>query len=476
MKYSGDKGVSIIILAGGFGTRMKSKTPKVMHKICGREMLFCILDEVLKISNDIHIVLFNQAESIAESLRKNYADSTLHTHLQDYENFPGTAGAIMRGGAFRSDLNPCDSTHCDSAKSMRGDSSDSNDFTSLDSAKLPIPTKHEKILILSGDMPLIRAEKLREFIERENDIVMGILELQDATNYGRIVMKGDKVIKIIEEKDANKQEKQITLANAGIYCVKRKLLESALPQIDSNNKQGEFYLTDIIKFSDDISGVKANECDFMGVNSKLDLAKAEEFMLERLRNNAMQNGVIMHNPRSIYVECGVEFEGECEIESNVVLKGKSAIKNSKILSHTVVESSVIKDSTIGPFARIRPNSIVESSHIGDFVEIKNSTLYEVKAGHLSYLGDSEIQSGTNIGAGTITCNFDGVKKHKTFIGKNVFVGSGVQLVAPIVIENDVLIAAGSTVTKNAKSGDLVISRTKQENKSGFFYRFFGGKE
>lgn len=441
--------VSVIILAGGFGTRMKSKTPKVMHKICGKEMLFCILDEVLKISDDIHIILFNEADFIKDAVYKNYADSSaiITTHLQDYDNFPGTAGAIMKG-------------------SKAGDSNN---------IKSPISTKHEKILILSGDMPLVCAERLSEFIERENDIVMGILELDDASNYGRVIMQNDKVIEIIEEKDANEAQKQINLANAGIYCIKRTLLESALPQIVSNNNQGEFYLTDIIKFSDDISGVLAKECDFMGVNSKIDLARAEDFMLWRLRKNAMKNGVILRNPSSIYIECDVVFEGECEIENGAVIKGKSSIINSKILSHSVVESSVIKNSDVGPFARIRPNSIVESSHIGDFVEIKNSTLYEVKAGHLSYLGDSEIKSGTNIGAGTITCNFDGVKKHKTFIGENVFVGSGVQLVAPIEIQDDVLIAAGSTVTKNAKSGDLVISRTKQENKSGFFYKFFGGK-
>lgn len=435
--------VSVMILAGGFGTRMKSKIPKVMHKICGKEMLFCILDEVLKISDDIHIVLFNEAESIANSIANAYKNSqdSIKTHLQDYDNFPGTAGAIMQGSKAKN-------------------------------AKSPIPTKHNRILILSGDMPLIRAERLCEFIERKNDIVMGILELENASGYGRVIMQNTKVLEIIEEKDANETQKQVNLANAGIYCINRTLLETALPRIESHNNQSEFYLTDIMKFSDDISGVMAKECDFMGVNSKVDLAKAEDFMLKRLRENAMKNGVILHNQNSIYLECDVKFEGECEIESGAVIKGKSVIVNSKIYAHSVVESSIIKNSSIGPFARIRPHSIIESSHIGNFVEVKNSTLNEVKAGHLSYLGDSEIQSGTNVGAGSITCNFDGIKKHKTHIGKNVFIGSGVELVAPITIEDDVLIAAGSTVTRDAKSGDLVISRTRQENKSGFFYKIF----
>lgn len=439
--------VSVIILAGGFGTRMKSKTPKVMHKICGKEMLFCIIDEVAKISDDIHIILFNKAQVIEKAISANYAlggDSALNLHLQDYEKFPGTAGAIMQGS---------DSPY----------------------PKAPIPTKYERILILSGDIPLIRAEKLREFIQCKSEIVLGILELENATNYGRVVMKGKKVCEIIEEKDADESQKQINLANAGIYCVNRALLESALPQIESHNNQNEFYLTEIIKFSNNIVGIRAKECDFMGVNSKSELAKAEEFMLARLRDLAMKNGVIMHLPQSIYMEFGVEFEGECEIESGAILKGKSKIINSTILSHTVVESSIIKDSSVGPFARIRPNSTIKSSHIGDFVEVKNSHLVDIKAGHLSYLGDSEIESGTNIGAGVITCNYDGIKKHKTQIGKNVFVGSGTQLVAPIRIEDNVLIAAGSVVTKNVKSGDLVIARSKQINKTGFFYRFFGKK-
>ena len=444
-KNGADSAISIIILAGGFGTRMKSKIPKVMHKICGKEMLFCIVDEVAKISDDIHIVLYNEAAMIEKALRENYANCVeIFLHLQDYEHFPGTAGAIMQGGKSE---NP----------------------------KAPFPTKYEKILILSGDMPLVRAEILSKFIKSKSEITLGILELENATNYGRIVMEGDKVSAIIEEKDATSEQKQIRLANAGIYCVNRALLESALPRIESHNNQNEFYLTEIIKFSDDIGGIRGSEGDFIGVNSKNELAKAEAFMLDRLRSAAMKEGVIMHLPQSIYVEFGVEFEGECEIESGAILKGKSKIINSTIFAHSVVESSIVENSTIGPFARIRPHSHIKLSHIGNFVEVKNSQLFNVKAGHLSYLGDSEIKSGTNIGAGVITCNYDGLRKHQTFIGKNVFVGSGTQLVAPIFIEDNVLIAAGSVVTQNAKDGDLVLARSKQVNKSGFFYKFFDKK-
>lgn len=439
-----EQGTSIIILAGGFGTRMKSNIPKVIHKICGKEMLFCVIDEVRSLSDDINIVLYNQAEYIKEELANKY--DNLNIHIQDHKNYPGTAGAIMQGN--NNQLNP----------------------------KALIPLKYQKVLVLSGDMPLIKAEKLREFIEPKCDIAMGILELDNASGYGRVVMNGDEVKEIIEEKDASSDIKKINLANAGIYCFDKNFLDSALQNIESNNNQNEYYLTDTIKQATHIIGIKAKEEIFMGVNSKADLAKAEEFMRMRILDNAMKNGVIVRMPQSVYVECDVEFEGECEIENGVVLKGKSKISNSKILSHSIVESSIIKNSTIGPFGRIRPKSKIIDSNIGNFVEIKASSLNAVKAGHLSYIGDSEIDSGTNVGAGVITCNYDGVSKHRTIIGKNVFIGSDSQLIAPLNIESNVIIASGSTVTNDAKDGDLVISRNKQMNKSGFFYRFFAKKK
>lgn len=438
---------SIIIIAGGFGTRMKSEIPKVMHRICGKEMLFLIINEALKLSDDIIIVLYNKADEIKNALNKHYPNNNFTFHLQDYESFPGTAGAIMQGG-LKNKANP----------------------------KIPLQTKYDKIIILSGDMPLVRADKLSEFVESPCDIALGILELDNASGYGRVVLKDDKVEQIIEEKDATEEIKKINLANAGIYYFKKEVLEKYIPLIDSKNNQNEFYLTDIIhlafKNKLNVRAVVAKESEFMGVNSKIDLAKAEEFMLDFLRKRAMKNGAILRISNSIYIEYDVEFEGECEIESNSVLKGKSKIINSKILAHSIIEDSTIINSSIGPFGRIRPKSVVKDTHIGNFVEVKASNLNGIKAGHLSYIGDSEIDSGTNIGAGVITCNYDGKTKHKTKIGKNVFVGSGSELVAPLEIESNVLIAAGSTITKNAKEGDLVISRSKQENKNGFFYTFF----
>ena len=189
----------------------------------------------------------------------------------------------------------------------------------------------------------------------------------------------------------------------------------------------------------------------------------------------MKNGVIMHLPETIYIENDVEFIGECEIESGCVFKGKCVIENSFIKANSIVEDAKITSSEIGPMARIRPATQITDSKIGNFVEIKKSILNDVKAGHLAYLGDSEIDSGTNIGAGTITCNYDGKNKYKTIIGKNVFIGSDSQLVAPLTIEDDCMIAAGSTITKNVKKGSLAISRTPQKTIKDFFYKFFGRK-
>jgi bifunctional UDP-N-acetylglucosamine pyrophosphorylase/glucosamine-1-phosphate N-acetyltransferase len=189
----------------------------------------------------------------------------------------------------------------------------------------------------------------------------------------------------------------------------------------------------------------------------------------------MKNGVTIVLPDTIYIEYGVKIEGESILENGVTLKGDTTIIQSCIKTNSIIEDSVIKNSSIGPMARIRPKSNIQNTSIGNFVEVKKSTLNGVKAGHLSYLGDSEIQDGTNIGAGTITCNYDGINKHKTIIGKNVFIGSDTQLVAPVTLEDNCIVGAGSTITKDIKSGELVITRSKAKTITGYFYKFFGRK-
>lgn len=433
--------VSVVILAAGAGTRMKSSLPKVLHKICGKEMLFYSIGEALKMSDDVHIILFFEHQKIRESIEKFFKNCPITFHIQNHVKYPGTGGALMKDD------------------------------------KNLINTKYDKILVLNGDMPLVKEKELSKLISPNVTIALSVFNLENPSGYGRVIIEEKKVKAIIEEKDADEEIKNVCIVNAGVYAFDKKILQTYLPKLNNHNAQKEYYLTDVVslcvKDGVEITPVFVNESDFMGVNSKLQLAYAECKMLEFLRNKAMQEGVIMHLPDTIYLEPEVVFEGECEIESGVCIKGKSKIINSLIKSHTVIEDSVIKNSDIGPMAHIRPSCNISDTHIGNFVEIKASSLNGVKAGHLSYLGDCEVGTGSNIGAGVITCNYDGKKKHKTIIGKNVFIGSDTQLIAPINIESNVLIGSGTTMTKDAKEGDLITSRTKQENRAGGFYRFFG---
>jgi len=425
--------ISIIILAAGAGTRMKSKTPKVLHKVSGKEMLYYSIHEAKKLSDDIHVVLYHQASLVQEHM-KNYF-SNINYHIQDHENYPGTGGAI-RG------INP----------------------------------KYNKILVLNGDMPLVEANELQQLIINDEKLIMSVLNLQDASGYGRVIIENDNVKKIVEQKDCSDDELKVTTANAGVYCFDTDFLKENLPKLTNNNAQKEYYITDLIeiaiKQNINVKPIVVNEKNFKGVNSKFDLANAEVIHQNRIKERFMKSGVVMRLPETIYIEDGVEIDGESILENGVSLLNGAKIINSHIKTNSIVEESIIKDSSIGPMARIRPKSNLTNTHIGNFVEIKKSTLDGVKAGHLSYLGDSCIDAGTNIGAGTITCNYDGKNKYKTIIGKNVFIGSDTQLVAPLTIEDDVMIAAGSTITNNVEKGSLAISRTKQKSIANFFYKFF----
>jgi len=434
-----DNNLSIIILAAGAGTRMKSSLPKVLHKISGKEMLYYSIKEAKKLSDDIHVVLYHQAKLVQESMEKYFSDITFH--IQDHENYPGTGGAVMG-----------------------------------------ITPKNEKVLVLNGDMPLIEATELQQLTTlnekelKDEKLTMSILELDDASGYGRVVIDKENVVKIIEQKDCSSYELDIKTANAGIYCFDTQFLLENLPKLSNENTQKEYYITDLVEIAVQ-KGIKVRpivvkEENFKGVNSKLDLATAEVIHQKRIKENFLKQGVIMRLPDTIYIEEGVSIEGESILENGVTLLGNSKIVNSHIKTNSVVEDSILENSDIGPMARIRPLSILKDTHIGNFVEVKKSTLTGVKAGHLSYLGDSTIDVGSNIGAGTITCNYDGINKYRTIIGKNVFVGSDTQLVAPVTIEDDVMIAAGSTITSDIKSGDLALSRKKQKTITGFFYKFF----
>ncbi|MFY9079271.1 bifunctional UDP-N-acetylglucosamine diphosphorylase/glucosamine-1-phosphate N-acetyltransferase GlmU [Aliarcobacter cryaerophilus] len=428
---------SIIILAAGQGTRMKSDTPKVLHKISGKPMLYYSIKEALKLSDDITVVLYHQFEKVKTEIEKYF--SNINFVIQDHKNYPGTGGAVMG-----------------------------------------ITPKYEKVLVLNGDMPLIQASELEKFDIPNATIVMSVLKLQSADGYGRVIIENGDVKKIVEQKDATIEELKITTANAGIYQFCSKFLLENLPKLNNNNAQKEYYITDLVEIAINqglvLKPLFVNEENFKGVNSKVELADAEVIHQNRIKKEFLKAGVIMRLPETIYIEEGVEIEGESIIENGVSLLGNSKIINSHIKTNSVVEDSIVKDSDVGPMARIRPDSELNKTHIGNFVETKKAKLNGVKAGHLSYLGDCTIDEGTNIGCGTITCNYDGVNKHQTIIGKNVFVGSDTQFVAPVNIEDDVLIAAGSTVTGDVKKGELYLTRAKAKTIDGYFYKHFSSKK
>ncbi|MCQ2901509.1 bifunctional UDP-N-acetylglucosamine diphosphorylase/glucosamine-1-phosphate N-acetyltransferase GlmU [Helicobacter pylori] len=429
--------LSVIILAAGKGTRMHSSLPKTLHTICGEPMLFYILEVAFSISNDVHLILHHQQERIKEAVLERFKGVIFHAQI--VEKYSGTGGAIMQED------------------------------------KTPISTKHEWVLILNADMPLITKGALTPLLESQNNAI-GLLHLADPKGYGRVVLENHQVKKIVEEKDANDEEKEIKSVNAGVYFFERKFLERYLPKLHDQNAQKEYYLTDLIalgiKGNEKIDALFLEEECFLGVNSQTERAKAEEIMLERLRKNAMDLGVVMQLPKSIYLEKGVSFKGECVLEQGVRLIGNCLIENACIKAYSVIEESQIINSSVGPFAHVRPKSVICDSHVGNFVETKNAKLQGAKAGHLSYLGDCEIGKNTNIGAGVITCNYDGKKKHQTIIGENVFIGSDSQLVAPINIGSNVLIGSGTTITKDIPSGSLSLSRAPQTNIENGFFKFF----
>ncbi|CAA6811289.1 MAG: N-acetylglucosamine-1-phosphate uridyltransferase (EC / Glucosamine-1-phosphate N-acetyltransferase (EC [uncultured Campylobacterales bacterium] len=424
--------LSIVILAAGFGTRMKSKLPKVLHRICGKPMIEYLVDESLKLSDDVTIITYHGEELIKEHLN-NY--KTLNFITQDIKNFPGTGGAIK-------DINP----------------------------------KHEKILLLNGDMPLVSSTDLEAFLNEDSDINLGVIDIDNPSGYGRVIIQDKQIKRIVEQKDASKKELEVTTINTGVYLFKRDILKKYQPKLTNNNAQNEYYITDIIGLAKAenkiISPIYVGEDSFMGVNSPYELSSAELIMANKIKANLMQSGTKMRLPQSIYIESTVSIDEYSSIENGVSILGNTVIKNTHIKANSYIQDSTIINSSIGPMANIRPNSNISDSHIGNFVEVKNSTLNTIKAGHLSYLGDSDINEGTNIGAGTITCNYDGKNKYKTTIGKNVFIGSDTQIVAPVNISDDTIIAAGSTITKDTTKGDLAISRTRQTNIKNFFYKFF----
>ncbi|WP_297881137.1 bifunctional UDP-N-acetylglucosamine diphosphorylase/glucosamine-1-phosphate N-acetyltransferase GlmU [uncultured Campylobacter sp.] len=429
--------VSVIVLAAGLGTRMKSQKAKVLFELCGEPMIIHILKKAYEISNDVSVILHYQFDEVKSAVLAQFPNAKIYK--QDHEHFPGTAGGLKE-----------------------------------------VEIRGAKTLIICGDMPLVKSAELRKLCDGDAEVNLSVFSARDPFGYGRVITRGGEILKIVEQKDASEEEKAVKDANAGCYCFKSEALKRILPQIKPDNAQKEYYLTDAIKIAKDMglkcAAVWVDEQSFMGINDKLALSVAENLMQNEIKENLMKQGVLMRLPQSIYIDSRAKFIGECELQENVSIIGPCVIESSLIKSGCVIEDSIVKNSDIGPMAHLRPKCEVTGTHIGNFVELKNAKVNKIKAGHLSYLGDCEIDEGSNIGCGTITCNYDGKKKYKTIIGKNVFIGSDTQLVAPVRVADDVIIAAGTTVTSDVPSGALAISRSKQINKDGFFHKFFRSED
>ncbi|WP_068268110.1 bifunctional UDP-N-acetylglucosamine diphosphorylase/glucosamine-1-phosphate N-acetyltransferase GlmU [Caviibacter abscessus] len=432
-----------LILAAGKGTRMKSNIPKVMHKVNGKPMLKKVT-QVCEPFGKILLVLGDKKDLILESF------SNFEYVFQEEQL--GTAHAVMIAKEYIEKIN-------------------------------------EPVLITYGDGPLLSSKtisKMKEKFEHDKlDCLVLSCILDNPTGYGRIIKQENKVIDIVEEKEANNEQKKINEINIGVYIFNNNALLNIIDKIDNNNLKNEYYLTDAIKLLHN-NGYKVDSMllddvnEMLGVNSKQDLAIASNILRHRKLNSLMEDGVIIIDPNTTYIEDDVIIGKDSVIYPNTIITGNTNIGENCIIYSSRIEESIIKDNvkidnsvveyatiedkvTIGPFAHLRKGAnLKESVHVGNFVEIKNSTLNDgVKAGHLTYIGDSEIGKNTNIGAGTITCNYDGINKHKTNIGENSFIGSNTILVAPVNVGNNVLTAAGSVITKDVDDNKLAFGRARQ---------------
>lgn len=428
--------LSILILAAGKGTRMKSDLPKVMHKVANREMLNLVIDEtkILKPKN-ITIVISDEMEDVAKKISADHPESKINFAIQRERK--GTAHAVSSGLEALDDLG-------------------------------------DQLLILYGDTPLTSHLTMKKMTDKLSDFSLCVLGFEDKSQnaYGRLVVdEQENLEKIVEFKDANQEERAITLCNSGVIAVDGTQAKNLLDQVTDNNAAGEFYLTDIVAIAGN-SGLKRTfiQTDFeevLGVNSRVELAKAGEIKQNKIRKKMMDSGVTLLDPKSVYFSYDTEISNDVVIHPNVVFgPGVKISKDVEIKSFSHIEGAKIASgAVVGPFARLRPGTeISEDVRIGNFVEVKKSHLKKgAKINHLSYIGDSEIGSKANIGAGTITCNYDGYSKFKTKVGDRVFVGSNSSLVAPVEISDDSIVAAGSVITENIEKDALAFGRSRQTN-------------
>ena len=427
--------IALVILAAGKGTRMQSDLPKVLHEIADAPMLVHTMMAGNFLDPERCIIIAGHGADAVAAVAKNYNSDT-EIIIQNEQL--GTGHAVEQARATLADF-------------------DGN------------------IIVLYGDTPLIQSETLAKLHASLSNSVISVLgfEAKDPGSYGRLITHHDNLKRIVEFKDASEAEKSVALCNSGVMAVPAQLLFELLSEIDNKNATGEYYLTDIVGKAvakgNSCKVVRCAEAETIGVNSRVELAKAElEFQTLR-RNRLLENGVTMPAPETVHLAYDTLIGRDTVIEQNVVFgTGVTVETGARIRAFSHLEGAhVSRGCVVGPYARLRPGAeLSEDVKIGNFVEIKASLLAEgAKVNHLSYIGDTTIGARANIGAGTVTCNYDGVMKHHTIIGEDAFIGSNTMLVAPVSVGQEAMTASGSVIVRDVPAGDLAIGRAKQDNKA-----------
>ena len=443
---------TVIILAAGKGTRMRSSLPKVLQPLAGRPLLGHVIETAKQLQAENIITIFGHGGNL---VKKAFSHENIEW-VEQTEQL-GTGHAVK--------------------------------------VTLPVLPKDGISLILSGDVPCVQQSTLQRLLDASINTGIGLvtLTLEDSTGYGRIVRKDDKIQAIVEHKDASKEQHQIKEINTGIYCVSNAKLHEWLPKLSNDNAQGEYYLTDIVAMAladgMEIASIQPELAfEVEGVNDRVQLTALEREFQSHQAKKLMQQGVHLIDPSrfdlrgaltvgtDVQIDINVIIEGNCTFGDNIEIGAGCIIKNTTIASGTKVQPYSIFDNAvvgagvqIGPFARLRPGAkLADEVHIGNFVEVKNTAIgHASKANHFAYLGDAEIGAGSNIGAGTITCNYDGANKHKTIIGDHAFVGTNNSLVAPVRIGNGATTGAGSVITHDVPENALAFERAKQITKENY---------
>lgn len=443
---------TVIILAAGKGTRMRSSLPKVLQPLAGRPLLGHVIETAKKLNADNIITIYGHGGDLVQTA---FAQQDIKW-VEQAEQL-GTGHAVQM--------------------------------------TLPVLPHDGVSLILSGDVPCINPVTLQKLLDATAETGIGLvtLTLLDANGYGRIVRENGEIQAIVEHKDASEEQRQIKEINTGIYAVSNAKLHEWLPNLSNDNAQGEYYLTDIVAMAladgMQVASVEPEQAfEVEGVNDRVQLAALERQFQAYQAKQLMQQGVYLIDPsrfdlrgnltvgQDVRIDINVIIEGDCELGDNVEIGAGCIIKNTKIAAGTKVQpysifdSAIVgEDTQIGPFARLRPGAkLAAEVHIGNFVEVKNTTIGQgSKANHFTYLGDAEIGAGSNIGAGTITCNYDGANKFKTIIGDQAFIGSNSSLVAPVRIGNGATVGAGSTITRDVEDNSLAVERSKQFAKENY---------